>query len=121
MLDRLLKSEGVGWWKDIYTFLKHRIWICPQIHWSGTGPVGTFVITQSHYKWWENSHRTSSTPVNLGTNPDPMLEKSINSLPPAPHPHSSRASPTANILLPSAFTHLPQLFIHLQQDVFPQH
>ena len=53
---------------------------------------------KSHYKslqWWENSHRSSSAPVNLGQNPDPVPEKSIN-IPPSAHPpHSTRASLTS--------------------------
>ena len=55
---------------------------------------------KSHYKslqWWENSHSSSSAPVNLGQNPDPVPEKSINSPPAASTPHSSRALPTINI------------------------
>ena len=79
-----------------------------QIHWSRTGAEGIFptifndfvsdtmvvlglweffpplCLTQSHYKWWENSHKPSSASVNLDQNPDPEAGKSINILPPAP-------------------------------------
>ena len=46
-------------------------WIC------GNFPTIVKVIT-SHYNGRKNSHRYSSAPVNLGQNPDPVPEKSIN-------------------------------------------
>ena len=47
--------------------------------------------------------------MNLGQNPDPVPEKSINSPPAASTPHSSRASPTINISTPTKLSDYPPL------------
>ena len=96
----LLMSEKRSWWQDIYTFLRHRIWIVSQIHWSRTGSVGIFpplskslqVITMVG-KFPQIQFCSSES----GTKSRSCAWEKYKYPPPAPHPHSSRALPTINI------------------------
>ena len=75
-------TGDVSWWQDIFIlFSSTGSGLCPRFTGAELDLWEFSHHCKSHYKslqWWENSHRYSSAPVNLGQNPDPVPEKSIN-------------------------------------------
>ena len=96
-------TGDVSWWQDIFIlFSSTGSGFCPRFTGAELDLWEFSHHCKSHYKslqWWENSHRYSSAPVNLGQNPDPVPEKSINIL------HQPHTLTLQEPSLPSTYPH----------------
>ena len=95
-MERLLKSEAVGWLPAIYSHFWSRFWICPQIQLR----MWEFLCQE---QWWEKFPHSQ---LDLGANPESAPEMAINSLPLA---HILSCSLTAMVITSHMNGHIRQV------------